>query len=370
MVCTTPKSSLSAANLAQLAIDIKTEAKRLGFQQLGITDTQLGAHVQRYENWIEQGLHGDLDYMVRHGSKRWTPEELVPGTLRTLAVRMNYLNPQDSAEEVLKHDNHAYISRYAVGRDYHKVLRSRLKKLISFIQQRAESYNFRAFVDSAPVLERAMAQKAGLGWFGKNTMLINRNGGSWFFLGEIYTNLPLPIDPPYTEEHCGKCTACLDKCPTNAFRGPYILDSQKCISYLTIEYHGSIPEELRPLMGNRIYGCDDCQLVCPWTRFKEHTTEQDFQARHSLDDIELIELFAWDEAMFLEKTEGSPIRRTGYSNWLRNIAIALGNAAYSQKVVAALEARQMHDSSIVREHVEWALAQQARKQACDQVHPI
>lgn len=353
----TAKPVLTHEQLQELSAAIKAEAQRLGFAELGICDTDLGPHVERYQAWLEQNLHGELDYMSRHGSKRWVPEELVPETLRSISVRMNYVDEGDEPMAVLANAELGYISRYALGRDYHKVIRSRLKKLIAFIEERARHYNFRAFVDSAPVLERALAQKAGLGWFGKNTMLINHHAGSWFFLGEIYTNLPLPTDPSYTRQHCGGCTKCLDLCPTNAFKGPYILDAKRCISYLTIEHKGSIPLELRSLMGNRIYGCDDCQLVCPWTKKQSASQEQDFKPRHQLDNSELITLFEWDEATFLAKTEGSPIRRTGYENWLRNIAVALGNAPSSPNIIAALKARQAHASALVQEHVCWALAQ-------------
>lgn len=356
--------TLSRENTARQTIDpaelksaVQAEALRLGFQQLGVTDTVLGEHIDRYQQWLDMNFHGELAYMESHGSKRWKPDELVPGTLRVISLRMNYV-PQDThATDVLQDPDKAYISRYAMGRDYHKLIRSRLKKLIAFVQGYAKERNYRAFVDSAPVLERAIAQKAGLGWFGKNTMLINRSAGSWFFLGEIYTDLPLELDLPYEEEHCGSCTACLDDCPTKAFAGPYLLDSRRCISYLTIELKGSIPLELRPAIGNRIFGCDDCQLVCPWTRFQQVSNEQDFQPRHHLDAAELVNLFSWDEETFLSKTEGSPIRRTGYENWKRNIAVALGNATSSPAVIGALRARQEDNSALVREHVAWALEQ-------------
>lgn len=347
-------------DLSTLSKQLKDEAKKLGFQQTGITDTVLGRHAERYQAWLDQNYHGELDYMARHGSKRWTPSELVPDTLRVISVRMNYLPEAEDSIKLLDHPDKAYISRYALGRDYHKLVRARLKKLIAFIQKQARDNGYRAFVDSAPVLERALAQKAGLGWFGKNTMLINRSAGSWFFIGEIYTDLPLEIDPPYENEHCGRCTACLDECPTKAFVGPYVLDGRRCISYLTIELKGAIPVELRKPMGNRIFGCDDCQLVCPWTRFSHPSNESDFQPRHQLDDADLVELFMWDEETFLTKTEGSPIRRTGYENWLRNIAVALGNAKTSNKIIAALEARQEHTSTLVQEHVEWALKQHCK----------
>ncbi len=338
-----------------LTQQIKAQALALGFQQCGITDTNLAQHIDHYRAWLAQNYHGELSYMAEHGSKRWTPDELIPGTLRVISVRMNYYADPENPMDVLQDGSRAYISRYSLGRDYHKVMRQRLQKLISYIQETAQAHQFRAFVDSAPVLERALAQKAGLGWFGKNTMLLHRQAGSWFFLGEIYTDLPLELDPPYTEEHCGRCTACLDICPTKAFVGPYVLDARRCISYLTIEHKGSIPEELRPGIGNRIFGCDDCQLVCPWNRFSKPTQEPDFSPRHHLDKATLVELFLWDEETFLKRTEGSPIRRTGYEGWLRNIAVALGNAPTSIEVVEALKCRAEDRSELVREHVRWAL---------------
>ncbi len=340
-----------------LGLKIKAEAKRLGFQQIGITDTDLSEHIDAYRKWLDNGFHANLDYMEKHGSKRWEAEQLIPGTLRVISVRMDYMSDPASPMDMLLQSDKAYISRYSLGRDYHKLIRSRLKKLITFIQETALGYEFRAFVDSAPILERAFAQKAGLGWFGKNTMIINRQAGSWFFLGEIFTDLPLQLDEPYTNEHCGRCTACLDICPTQAFSGPYSLDSRRCISYLTIELKGSIPEELRGKMGNRIFGCDDCQLVCPWNRFSKPSSETDFTPRHALNDSRLLELFEWDEHTFLEKTEGSAIRRAGYESWLRNIAVALGNAETRKEIIQALKNKLPHPSSIVREHVEWALAQ-------------
>lgn len=355
-------TNLEEATAQQLVQDIRAEAKRLGFQQLGITDTQLGEHIERYQNWLDADLHGELDYMSRHGSKRWKPDELVGGTLRVISVRMDYMSDPLNPSEQLEQTDKAYISRYALGRDYHKLIRSRLKKLIKFIEASAEAHQFRAFVDSAPVLERALAQQAGLGWFGKNTMIINRSAGSWFFLGEIYTDLPLPIDPPYQQEHCGNCTACLDICPTQAFVGPHILDSRRCISYLTIESKAAIPLELRSKIGNRIFGCDDCQLCCPWNRFSKPSKEDDFSPRHQLNTASLIELFAWSETRFLENTAGSPIRRAGYQSWLRNIAVALGNAPTSDAIIAALQTRTQDSSELVREHVAWALKQHQPQQ--------
>jgi epoxyqueuosine reductase len=359
---TIDNAKLSDAELLELRNNIQEKSVELGFQQIGISENALGDHIARYQDWLDQGLHADLDYMEKHGSKRWQADELIPGTLRVISLRMNYLTTPESPLNLLNNNEKAYISRYSLGRDYHKLIRSRLKKLIDFIKQEAQSYNFRAFVDSAPVLERAFAQKSGLGWFGKNTMLINRSAGSWFFLGEIYTDLPLPTNKEYDEEHCGSCTACLDICPTAAFKGPYILDTKRCISYLTIEKNGPIPEDLRKQMGNRIFGCDDCQLVCPWNKFRQVSSEVDFSPRNKLDDITLLELFAWNEETFLAKTEGSPIRRAGYESWQRNIAIALGNASYSPNIVLALNQRRASATPLVIEHIDWALKQHASKE--------
>jgi epoxyqueuosine reductase len=280
---------------------------------------------------------------------------LVPGTCRVLSLRMDYLAQDTQPLEVLASPDKAYISRYTLGRDYHKLVRKRLAQLAKRIEERAGGGQYRAFVDSAPVLERAVAERAGLGWIGKNTLLINADAGSWFFLGEIYTDLPLPVDTPQRTKHCGTCTACLELCPTDAFKGPFELDARKCISYLTIEHKGSIDPALRPLMGNRIFGCDDCQLVCPWNKFAQVTGEGDFQPRHELADAQLVALFLWDESTFLAKTEGSAIRRIGYERWLRNLAVALGNAPASEAVISALQERKEFPSELVREHVAWAL---------------
>lgn len=355
-------SPISTEQAQHLKTEIQALALELGFQQMGVCDTNLGEHIARYQAWLDEGLHGELDYMARHGDKRWRPEKLVEGTLRVLSLRMDYDVPGADPLTLLDKSEKAYISRYTLGRDYHKVMRNRLKHLIAGIQELAAQFQFRAFVDSAPVLERALAQKSGLGWFGKNTMILNRGAGSWFFLGEIYTDLPLPLDAPYEEEHCGRCTACLDVCPTQAFKGPYLLDARRCISYLTIEHKGSIAEELRPMMGNRIFGCDDCQLVCPWNRFKQPSKEEDFSPRHQLDDTQLLELFAWDEETFLRNTEGSAIRRTGYEGWQRNLAIALGNGPASAEATHMLKQRRTTSSPLVREHIDWALRQLKKKQ--------
>lgn len=330
----------------------------LGFQQVGITDTDLPEAEAHLQNWLAQGFHGEMDYMQRHGLKRSRPEVLYPGTLRIISVRMDYQSEAAATiNQQLADPISAYISRYALGRDYHKLMRNRLQKLADKIHAEIGSEfssSMRAFVDSAPVLEKALAEKAGLGWIGKHSNVINRKAGSWFFLGELFTNLPLPVDTPATA-HCGECLACLDICPTQAIIGPYQVDARRCVSYLTIELHGSIPEDLRPLMGNRIYGCDDCQIICPWNRFSRLTDEQDFSPRHRLNTLQLLEAFSWDEAEFLAKTEGSAIRRIGHPRWLRNIAVALGNAPKSKLITEALTAKLAYDSDLVKEHVLWAL---------------
>ena len=338
-------------------------AKELGFQQLGVTDVQLNEHEERLQQWLRQGYHGEMEYMADHGNMRSRPDELHPGTIRVISLRMDYLPPDISITEQLQNKNNAYVSRYALGRDYHKLIRKRLTQLGKKLQQAIaelnaeQQMNYRAFVDSAPLLERALANKAGLGWIGKNTMLINRKAGSYFFLGEILTDLPLTLDSRYEKDHCGRCTSCLDICPTQAFVGPHVLDARRCISYLTIELDGPIPEPLRSGIGNRIFGCDDCQIGCPWNRFSKHTQEADFTPRHQLDKATLLELFAWDEATFLKRTEGMPIRRTGFENWQRNIAVALGNAPTSLEVIEALKRARVSASPLVQEHIDWALKQ-------------
>jgi epoxyqueuosine reductase len=344
-------------NWHELRQQIEAWASALGFQQLGVCDIDLQAHAPRLQQWLDEGRHGDMDYMARHGEKRWRPELLLPGTCRVISVRMDY-DPSEAlpTEQVMADQHKAVISRYALGRDYHKLMRKRLQRLAQQIQDAVGQMGYRAFVDSAPVMEKPLAEKAGLGWIGKHTNLINRRAGSWFFLGELLTDLPLPVDAP-ASEHCGSCRRCIDACPTGAITAPFQLDARLCISYLTIELRGSIPEPLRPMIGNRVYGCDDCQLVCPWNKFAQFSQEDDFQPRHDLDRAELIDLFAWDEATFLQRTEGSAIRRIGHDAWLRNLAVALGNAPTSPEVVAALQARSDHPSELVREHVHWALAQ-------------
>lgn len=346
---------------SNLSKHIKSWGRELGFQSIGISDTELSDAEQHLFNWLQLGYHGDMDWMGKHGVRRSRPAELQPGTLRVISARMDYWpdNAQD-AEHVLNSPQLAYISRYALGRDYHKLLRRRLQQLADKIQAEIGEYGYRAFVDSAPVMEKPLAQKAGLGWIGKHTNLIARDAGSWFFLGEIYTDLPLPADTHDSGNHCGTCTACIDCCPTGAIVAPYQLDARLCISYLTIELRDKIPEALRPLIGNRIYGCDDCQLVCPWNRFAHATAETDFSPRHHLDRAGLIELFEWDEASFLERLAGSPIRRIGYQYWLRNLAVALGNAETNTAVIVALEKKRDHASALVREHVAWALARHQR----------
>lgn len=330
----------------------------LGFQQVGVCDIDLALAEQRLHDWLAAGFHGEMDYMSRHGSLRTRPAELVPGALRVISVRMDYLpEARNIIEERLQEPGSAFISRYALGRDYHKLMRNRLRALARRIESSHGAFGYRVFTDSAPVMEKPLAAKAGLGWIGKHTNLINRQAGSFFFLGEIYTDLPLPVDAP-VPNHCGSCRACIDSCPTQAIIAPYQLDARRCIAYLTIELQGSIPGIFRKPMGNRIYGCDDCQLVCPWNRYAQLTREMDFLPRHRLDEADLLGLFAWDEAEFLQKTEGSAIRRLGHERWLRNLAIAMGNAARSSRVKFALLARLDHPSELVREHVLWALERQ------------
>lgn len=349
-------SKNTTIDLNQLATEIKSWAPAFGFQEIGITDIDLTVPSQRLQNWLDQGWHGSMDYMAKHGSKRSHPAELIPGTLRIIVARMNYLPNDPNIMQTLNNPNKGYISRYALGRDYHKLIRQRLRSLAKKIEATIGKFGYRAFVDSAPVMEKPLAEKAGLGWMGKHTLILNRHASSWFFLGEIYTDLPLPIDQPVSA-HCGSCTACIDVCPTQAIVAPYKLDARRCISYLTIENKAAIPVEFRKAIGNRIFGCDDCQLFCPWNRYAKPTTEKDFQPRHGLADLDLIELFNWSETEFLTKTEGSAIRRAGYIGWLRNIAVALGNAPYSIKIIETLKSRLNFPNILVQEHVTWALAQ-------------
>ena len=339
-----------------LAARVRALSAEFGFQRCGIAGIELGEDEAFLRDWLAQGLYGSMDWMARHGDLRSRPHELIPGTLRVISVGLDYgRNDSDDAWQTLADGNRAYVARYALGRDYHKLMRNRLQKLAERLQQEVGAFGHRVFVDSAPVLERALARNAGLGWIGKHTCLIDKDGGSWFFLGEIYVDLPLPIDAP-ASAHCGTCTRCIDVCPTQAIVAPYRLDARRCISYLTIEHEGAIPEELRAPMGNRIFGCDDCQLVCPWNKFAQRSDEPDFRARNELDTATLPQLFAWDEAEFLRRTEGSAIRRSGHERWLRNIAVALGNAPSSAEVLQALASRRDDPSAVVREHVAWALA--------------
>ncbi|HET9692922.1 MAG TPA: tRNA epoxyqueuosine(34) reductase QueG [Steroidobacteraceae bacterium] len=337
-----------------LARSIKDWGRELGFQKVGIAGVDLAADERRLEGWLAQGRHGSMQYMQRHGTRRTRPAELVPGTLRVVSARMDYRVPAADAAAVLHDPELGYVSRYALGRDYHKLLRARLARLAERIAAAAGTAGYRAFTDSAPVLEKALARDAGLGWVGKHTNLLDRNDGSWFFLGEVYTDLPLPLDEPVSS-HCGSCTACIDVCPTGAIVAPYELDARRCISYLTIEHHGAIPVEFRAAIGNRIYGCDDCQLVCPWNRYARLSAEPDFRVRHGLDAPRLAALFRWTEEEFLRCTEGSAIRRVGYERWLRNVAVALGNAPPTEAVIAALRSREHDPSELVREHARWAL---------------
>ncbi|MDT0177247.1 tRNA epoxyqueuosine(34) reductase QueG [Pantoea sp. RRHST58] len=346
-------------DLHQLAQQIKQWGKDLGFQQVGITDTDLSAEEPRLQAWLDKQYHGEMEWMARHGMMRARPHELLPGTLRVISVRMNYLPAKAAFASTLKNPQLGYVSRYALGRDYHKVLRNRLKKLGEMIQEKCGELNFRPFVDSAPLLERPLAAKAGLGWTGKHSLILNREAGSWFFLGELLIDLPLPIDAPQ-EEQCGRCVACMTICPTNAIVEPYVVDARRCISYLTIELEGAIPETLRPLMGNRIYGCDDCQLICPWNRYGQLSDETDFSPRAALHAPELMTLFQWDEKTFLRVTEGSAIRRIGHLRWLRNIAVALGNAPWRAEIAGVLEKR-LGENALLDEHIEWALLQQQEK---------
>ena len=348
-------------SLAALATHIKTWAKELGFADCGITDTDLKREEPRLQAWLEQEFHGEMEYMARHGMVRARPDELLPGTQRVISVRMDYLPQRAAFASNLQDPSQAYISRYALGRDYHKVIRKKLKQLAERIEQEVSELGYRPFVDSAPVLERPLAQKAGLGWVGKHSLLLNKEAGSWFFLGELLVNLPLPIDEPHQGD-CGSCVACITSCPTQAIVAPFIVDGRRCISYLTIELKGAIPMEFRPLLGNRIYGCDDCQLVCPENRAAPLSLEADFQIKDHWRDQSLLALFRWDEATFLQRTEGSPIRRIGFERWQRNLAVALGNSPFSKDIVQALHQAQADASELVQEHIDWALQQQQKKQ--------
>jgi epoxyqueuosine reductase len=349
--------NFSAAELERLAGEIKQLGRDLGFSKLGVAEPNLEADEARLERWLALGRQGSMSYMERHGRKRTRPAELVPGTVRVISARMSYWpGAARDAREALADPTTGYVARYALGRDYHKVLRARLQRLADAVTERVGEFGYRVFVDSAPVLEKALGRDAGLGWIGKHTNLLDRDG-SWFLLGELYTDLPLPPDKPVTD-HCGTCRACLDVCPTQAIVAPYELDARRCISYLTIELRGPIPESLRPAIGNRIFGCDDCQLFCPWNKFAQATAVGDFAVRHGLDSAGLIALFQWTEREWQERTAGSALRRPGYEGWLRNIAVALGNSPADGRVVAALAARADDPSPVVREHVRWALERQ------------
>ncbi|MCC7487200.1 MAG: tRNA epoxyqueuosine(34) reductase QueG [Burkholderiales bacterium] len=350
-----PSPIADPRSLVDLAGRIRSWGAELGLQQVAIADCELAEAETRLLDWLARGRHGDMDYLERHGTKRSRPAALVPGTLRVVTARMNYFPPgARDAEEVLADGSRAFVSRYALGRDYHKLLRARMQKLADRVTEEVGEFRYRVFTDSAPVMEVELAAKAGLGWRGKHTLLLDREAGSYFFLGELYTDLPLPVDAPQSG-HCGTCAKCIEVCPTRAITAPYELDARRCVSYLTIEHKGAIPVELRPLMGNRVYGCDDCQIVCPWNRFARPSGEPDFAVRNGLDDATLVELFGWSEAEFNERLAGSAIRRIGYERWLRNLAVGLGNAPGSDAVIAALRARAGHPSELVREHVRWAL---------------
>ncbi len=360
------QSISSTKDMDKLISKITTWATELGFQAVGFSDVDLSVAEERLMKWLDKGYHGDMDWMQKHGTKRSRPEELVEGTRSIISVRMDYFPPASATQSnldpvmVLNHPELAYVSRYALGRDYHKVMRKRLQKLATLITQEIGEFGYRVFVDSAPVLEKPIAVKAGLGWMGKHTNILSREAGSWFFLGEIYTDLPLPASST-SSDHCGECTACIDVCPTKAIIAPYELDARLCISYLTIEHKGAIPVELRPLMGNRIYGCDDCQLICPWNRFATNSELDDFAARHQLDCATLVELFEWTEEEFMMKMQGSPIRRIGFERWQRNIAVALGNAVTSPSssakpiIIASLTGKLPHSTELVKEHIQWSL---------------
>lgn len=352
----------SHINYPILAEKIKLWAKELGFSDARISDIDLAEHEVQLQRWLDAGYHGEMDYMAAHGMKRARPAELVPGTKSIITVRMDYLPPNARFAKDLQDTHKAYISRYALGRDYHKVIRNRLKKLGQRIETEVEQLGFRPFVDSAPVMERQLAEKSGLGWTGKHSLILNKDAGSWFFLGELFVDLPLPADQP-VEEKCGQCVACIKICPTDAIVEPYVVDARRCISYLTIELQGAIPEQFRALIGNRVYGCDDCQLICPWNRYASITDEQDFHPRQQLTSQSLVDLFLWDEATFLKNTEGSPIRRIGFDRWQRNLAVGLGNADYSDDILNLLEQSLEQATELVAEHIQWAIAQQQHKKA-------
>lgn len=358
--CMEIPTAMTEEFVAALKVRARYRARELGFADARFTRPDTSEEEPRFNDWLDRGLNGTMAFLAEHGRKRFRGDALLPGARSALTVRLDYL-PEVRTRDLLDHPEKAYIARYALGRDYHKLMRKRLAKLGQWLEQQIGELGYRAFADSAPVLERALARNAGLGWVGKNTLVLNRDAGSWFFLGELMTDCPIPPDPPQATEHCGSCTRCLDICPTGAFTRAWELDARKCISYLTIEHSGPIPEELRKPMGNRIFGCDDCQIVCPWTKFTPNTKEPDFQPRHNLDEADLLDLFQWDENTFLKRTEGMAIRRTGYENWQRNLAVALGNGSPRPEAIAALEAAYPNSTPLVQEHIRWALDQLSRK---------
>jgi len=349
-----------SVNYQQLAVQIEQWANELGFSGFGICDTDLSSHEATFQAWLDKGYHGGMEYMARHGMMRARPHELLPGTLRVISVRLDYMPPDALIVSTMQDPENGYISRYATGRDYHKMMRNRLKKLGQKIEQCVDGLSARPFVDSAPIMERPLAEKSGLGWTGKHSLIINEKVGSFFFLGELLVNIPLPVSSPVAEQ-CGSCVACLTICPTQAIVEPYVIDGNRCLSYITIEKFGEIPLEFREAMGNRIYGCDDCQLICPWNKFTKASDEDDFKPRKDLHSPQLLELFSWSEQSFLKRTEGSPIRRIGHERWLRNIAVALGNAPYRPEIIQALESKRESVSELVQEHIDWALTQQYKK---------
>ncbi|GHF87176.1 tRNA epoxyqueuosine(34) reductase QueG [Thalassotalea marina] len=353
--------AVSTINYQELAEKIKCWGQELGFADIGISDIDLSEHKDDFTSWLKNNYHGDMEYMSRHEEMRFHPEQLVPGTLRVISVRMDYLPTDAKFAATLKNKNKAYVSRYALGRDYHKLMRKRLKQLGEKIKLHCDTLEYRPFVDSAPILERPLAEKAGLGWTGKHSLILSKEAGSWFFLGELLVNIPLPVDAPVAHQ-CGSCVACIKICPTQAIVEPYVVDARKCISYLTIENRASIPEQYRALIGNRVYGCDDCQLICPWNKFAKLSVESDFQARQQLDDTSLLTLFHWSEKEFLSKTEGSPIRRIGFECWQRNIAVAIGNGDYSEQALTSLTSALNKVSPMVDEHIQWAIEQLKAKQ--------
>lgn len=354
------ESDTTATDMQALQHKIKEWGQTLGFQKLGFSDIDLGKTEERLQDWVQQGFHGEMEWMHHHGNKRTRPDVLEEGTLSVISVRMDYLPPDSASPElILNHPEAAYISRYALGRDYHKVMRKKLQHLATRIQQEIGEFGYRVFVDSAPVMEKPIAAKAGLGWVGKHSNILSKEAGSWFFLGEIYTNLPLQSSSPVSE-HCGNCTACIDVCPTQAIIAPYVVDARRCISYLTIELKGAIPEEFRSAIGNRIYGCDDCQLICPWNRFANYSKQADFSVRNKLDCNSLINLFSWEAHDFLEKMQGSPIRRIGFERWQRNISIALGNSKKSPLIIDILKKKRKKSSPLVIEHIDWAIKKQSQ----------